>query len=106
MTGKSEPFSFRLDKELATELKRRATTMDASPGELAKQFVIKALTDSIAESTRMMVVEIRNDLHLLREEHLKATHALLVHAGKTSAEKATEFVTTKLLTKDSDRASD
>lgn len=100
MTGKSEPLSFRLDKELAKELKRRATTLGVSAGELAKQLVIKGLTDSIAESTRMMVADIRNDLHLLREEHLKATHALLVHAGKASPEKATEFVNTKLLNKE------
>jgi hypothetical protein len=102
MTGKSEPFSFRLDKELATELKRCATTMGVSPGELAKQLVIKGLTNSVAESTRMMVAEIRNDLHLMREEHLTAVHALLVHAGKVTPESASDFVANKLLKRDQD----
>ena len=97
MLGKSETVSFRLDPEMLAQLTRAADVIGLSRGEYAKHLVSKGLTDSFPESTKNLLMEVRHDLRLLREEHVTSTNALLIAAGKMSAEKALEFIRSKLL---------
>ena len=97
MFGKSETVSFRLDAEMIQQLTRAANVIGVSRGEYAKHLVTKGLTDSFPESTKNLLMEVRHDLRLLREEHVTSTNALLIAAGKMSAEKALEFIRSKLL---------
>lgn len=99
MTGKSETVSFRLDHEMVKQLSRCANVLGLSKGEYAKQLVIAGLTNSFAETTKSLLLELRHDVSLLREEHLTATNALLVTAGKMTPEKAVEFINRTMLKK-------
>jgi hypothetical protein len=99
MTGKSETVSFRLDAEMLKQLTRAANVIGVSRGEYAKHLVIAGLTNSFAEATKSMLLELRHDLRLLREEHITATNALLIGAGKITPEQAQEFIRDKLLKK-------
>lgn len=97
LTGKSETVSFRLDAEMIQQLTRAANVIGVSRGEYAKHLVTQGLTNSFAESTKNVLMEVRHDLRLLREEHVTSTNALLIAAGKLSPEKALTFIQTKLL---------
>lgn len=103
MTGKSETVSFRLDHEMVKQLSRCASILGISKGEYAKQLVIAGLTNSFAETTKSLLLELRHDMNLLREEHITATNALLITAGKLTPEKALDFINRTMLKKtDSD----
>lgn len=103
MTGKSETVSFRLDPEMLKHLERAANVIGVSRGEYAKQLVNAGLTNSYAETTKSLLLELRHDLRLLREEHITATNALLIAAGKTTPEQALDFIEKKLLKKEAQR---
>lgn len=104
MTGKSETVSFRLDHEMVKQLSRCADVIGVSRGEYAKQLVIAGLTNSFAETAKSLLLELRHDLSLLREEHLTATNALLVTAGKLTPDKAADFIDRVMMKKgESDR---
>jgi hypothetical protein len=99
MIGKSETVSFRLDSETVKQLSRCANVLGISKGEYAKQLVVAGLTNSFAETTKSLLLELRHDLNLLREEHITATNALLVTAGKMTPDKALEFIDRTMLKK-------
>lgn len=99
MTGKSETVSFRLDHDMVKQLSRCADLSGVSRGEYAKKLVIEGLTNSFAETAKSLLLAIRHDLSLLREEHLTATNALLVTAGKMSPEHAVNFIDRVMLKK-------
>ncbi|WP_428305420.1 hypothetical protein [Lacipirellula sp.] len=99
MTGKSETVSFRLDHDMVKQLSRCADLLGVSRGEYAKRLVIEGLTNSFAETAKSLLLAIRHDLSLLREEHLTSTNALLVTAGKMTPDKAVEFIDRVMLKK-------
>lgn len=99
MTGKSETVSFRLDHDMIKQLSRCADLVGMSRGEYAKKLVIDGLRDSFAETAKSLLLAIRHDVSLLREEHLTATNALLVTAGKLTPERAVEFIDRAILKK-------
>jgi hypothetical protein len=99
MKGVSQTVSFRLDYEHVKQLERCANVLGYSKGECAKQFVIDRLSNSFAETTKSLLMELRHDLNLLREEHITATNALLITAGKLTPEKAVDFINRTMLKK-------
>lgn len=99
MTGKSETVSFRLDHDMIKQLSRCADLLGVSRGEYAKRLVIEGLTNSFADTAKSLLLAIRHDLSLLREEHLTSTNALLVTAGKMTPDKAVEFIDRVMLKK-------
>ena len=103
MIGKSETISFRLEPEMLKHLERAANVLRLSRGECAKQLVMAGLTNSYAETTKSLLLELRHDLRLLREEHVTATNALLIAAGKTTPEQALNFIEKKLLKKEAQK---
>ena len=99
MTGKSETVSFRLDHDMINPLSRCADLEGVSKGEYAKRLVLDGLKDTFAETAKSLLLAIRHDLSLLREEHLTSTNALLVTAGKMTPDKAIEFIDRVMLKK-------
>lgn len=81
------------------QLERCANVLGISKGECAKQFVLDRLTNSFVETTKSLLLELRHDLNLLRDEHITSTNALLVTAGKLTPEKAVEFIEREMLKK-------
>lgn len=100
LAGKSETISFRLDYESYQLLVKQAGKAQMSRHEFAKKLVVDSLANEYQESTKDLLLEIRHDLNLLREEHITATNALLVTAGKLNPEKAAEFIERRLLKRD------
>lgn len=99
LTGKSETISFRLDAEMLKQLTRCGSVLGLSRHEFARKLVIDGLTNSFAETTRSLLLELRNDVSLLREEHITATNALLITAGKLTPEKSLDFINRVMLKK-------
>lgn len=79
------------------QLSRLADAQGKSRHEYAKQLVIAGLSNSFQETTSSVLLELRHDLNLLREEHITATNALLVTAGRMTPERARRFIEEQLL---------
>lgn len=99
MHGKSETVSVRLDHDMLKQLERVAALNGKTKGNYAKKLIVDGLRNSFAETTKSLLLELRHDLNLLREEHITATNALLITAGKLTPDKALEFINRRLLKK-------
>lgn len=104
MREKSQHLTFRLPASLARLLAERGRNLDMSPGQLARLFVVRALTDShtaeLAEEVsglRQEVAGLREQTRALEERILLAVEALLVDAGHAEPDEAAEWVRTNLL---------
>ena len=97
MKGKSQQISFRLAREHADELEKRASDGNMSRGEYARNVIIASLAANPLIETRNRVAEVQDELQQLREEVFTAVTALLVNAGKTSVEDATDWVKKNLM---------
>jgi hypothetical protein len=104
MREKSRHLTFRLPAPLARLLVERGRTLDLSPGQLSRLFVVQALTDShTAQLTEEVanlqreVAGLREQTRALEERILLAVEALLVDAGQVEPDEAAEWVRTNLL---------
>lgn len=97
MKGPSQQVSFRLAAEYSDELDERADEAGISRGEYARQLIINALTDNVAEDARNRVAEVQDELQKLREELWTSVTALLVNAGKVEFEDAQTWVKSALM---------
>lgn len=104
MREKSRHLTFRLPAPLARLLAERGRSLDLSPGQLSRLFVVQALTDAgtaqLAEEVsrlRQEVAGLREQTRVLEERILLAVEALLVDAGHTEPDEAAEWVRTNLL---------
>ena len=96
MNGYTKQISFRIAEEHAEELERRAKLTGKSIHEYSREILISVLTRSPAEETRNRVAEVQDEVRRLREDLHTSVVGILMSAGKTTLEEATEFVTTKL----------
>ena len=97
MNGPAQQVSFRLAGQYANELDRRANERGVSRGEYVRQTLISTLTSDPALETRDRVAELQDELQKLRQELWTSVTALLVHAGKTDAEQAKNWVKNALM---------
>jgi hypothetical protein len=75
---KAAPVSFRLDPATRKRLEEQAAAAGLSPGELARELVIDALTNADLEQLRQEIALLRADLAGQRKDLTTAVEAILV----------------------------
>lgn len=92
MNDRTQTVSFRLPTVFANQLTQRGAEQHMSPGEFARRIVLDALGDTSGQQTREELAELREGLERIREDLATAAAALLVNAGKVSADEAQTWV--------------
>ena len=88
-----EIITFKLNDELAQTLCQKSEQWNnASLHRFAKQIVVSYLQDTERARIRQELFELRREITRLREDMANVVTVLLVKAGKTSLQEASEWV--------------
>ena len=84
---------FRLSAAAAKELEKRASRSGKTPGELAREIVIKVLEDENGiDLLKVKVASLESEIKQLRRGLSNTAEALLVVSGKVDKEQAKQWV--------------
>ena len=96
MKKNPQSIAFRLDEEYRDRLEKLAEENRVSPGQFARMIVISALEDSERLALRRDLEEMKSAVANLRRDLKNVALALLVGAGKNTAEQANKWAKTHL----------
>ncbi len=97
MNAKAKTFSFRLTAAASEVLEKRAKRSGKTPGELARELVLRALEDENgADLLKVKVSSLESEIKQLRRGLSNSVEALLVVNGKVSKEEAKQWVKDKI----------
>ena len=93
MNEKAKTFSFRLTAAASGTLEKRAKRSGQTPGELAREIVVKTLEDENGtDLLKVKVSSLEGEIKQLRRGLSNAVEALLVVSGKVTKEEAKQWV--------------
>ncbi len=89
----SVTIGFRLEEEYLCALVERAARLNVSPHELAREYVLEALSEGEErKALREAVGALHQRYDVLREDMALMAEALLISAGKVSEKEARDWV--------------